>query len=394
MATYQYTILDPKGRQRSGRTNAASEDAARTLITRDGDLIISLKAANTREWLKFERRASLSLSDGAAFAEELAGLLIAGAPLRKALAIMSDGKSASAEMAASCLKSLDEGRSFSDGVAQFSGSGQLLAEFARAGEAGAGLDALMASGARFMTARAEALSRIRAALAYPIFICVLAIVAVSVITFYVAPSLAPILEESGQTGLITTLAGIGEWARARSQIILIAIASVVALTFVMMRRPETKAWLNSVLWRLPWLGSAARDLDTGQSCDVMSALLERGRSLEVSLKFASSVAGPRLAKSYMAIADRLRDGVVASEAFANEKNLPRDVRRLILLGERSSAFAHAIKQAGQICHARALKRIDRVAAILGPALVVGLGVLVSLLMLSVLNSLGSLGDVG
>jgi general secretion pathway protein F len=393
MPNYRYTILDTKGRQRSGRIEAYDLETAKRAVTANGDVLVDLSVSTRRDWFRYESNSDLSLPNAASFATELAGLLKAGAPLRKALAITADGKSAAASVAAACLKSLDEGYSLSYGLRQFKGGGHVLSEFARAGEAGAGLGALLDSGGRFLAARVEAVARIRKAFAYPIFICVLAIVALIVITFYVAPSLAPILEDAGQTGLITWLASIGVWGQANYQSILLAlICSALALVLVM-QRPSAKLVLNTVLWRLPWLGAAAKDLDTGQSCDVMAALLERDRPLETSLQFAASVSGPKLAEAYRSIAEKLRDGTVASEAFASETDLPQDVRRLIILGERSSAFAHAIKQAGALCHARALRRIDQMAAILGPTLVVGLGVLISLLMLSVLNSLGSLGDV-
>lgn len=392
MTLYRYAALSPDGRKRSGQVEAANKEGARRQITASGDRLIELKDATKSSWKKLERRTRISPLDAGEFATELAGLLGAGAPLRKALDIQASGTGASSKLAAAVRRSIDNGGSLSAGLAMAGGGAATLSQFAEAGEAGAGLDALLANGGRFLKARSEALSKIRNALAYPFFILILTCVALSVITLFVAPALAPTLQQSGQGGFIIFLASVGEFIKDHSQVILVVLALSIALVFLIARKPFAARKLNNLIWSLPGIGSVARDLDVGQSCSVLAALLETGRPLESALKYAASVSGPRLAVSYSNIAQRLRDGEIASSAFNSETSLPLEVRRLALLGERSSAFARAMAQAGELCHARAMRRIDRIAAITGPVMVIGLGAAVSLLMLSVLGSLSSIGD--
>ncbi|MCH9752466.1 MAG: type II secretion system F family protein [Alphaproteobacteria bacterium] len=393
MTLYRFSAIGHDGRKRRGQIEASDRDQARYLLSSNGDLVLDLEESGKRNWLKFERRIEITPQTASDFALELSGLLSAGASLRKALDIQVDGDGAVARFAASVRRDIEAGRSLSLALRSAGGAAETLAEFAAAGEAGAGLDELMAGAGRFLAARGEAVAKIKSALAYPIFILALAIIAIGVITLYVAPALAPAMEQSGEQGMIVRLSEVGTWLNANSAFIFLTLAALVLVVIFLSNRSSVRKRVNQAVWRLPMLGSIARDLDTGQSCDVLAALLQTGRSMETSLQFAAAVSGPELAERYRSIGIRIRDGQTASAAFSAERALPKELRRLALLGEQSSTFGKAIEQAGRICHDRALRRIDKIAKVLGPALVIGLGVGVSLLMISVLGSLSSLGEI-
>ena len=392
MTRFRYVAVGPDGSRKAGHLDAPGEADARRMVSSSGDLLVELQDASRRNWLKLERRTVLPPAAAAEFALELSGLLGAGAPMRKALDIQSGGSGPTARLAGAVLTHVDNGGSLSDALRQAGGSATLLAEFAAAGEAGAGLDTLMESGGRFLKARTDAISRIRNALAYPIFIALLGLVAMSVITIYVAPALAPTLKDSGQGGLVIWLASVGDWTQANMSWLAAGVAASVLAGSVLMSRASVRRRLGALLWSLPVLGPVARDLDVGQSCDVLSALLQAGRPLESALRFASAVSGPNLAAVYDSIGQNIRDGQVASAAFASATGLPAEVRRLALLGEKSSAFAGAMRQAGRICHDRALRRIDQFAALVGPVLVIGMGAAIALLMLNILGTLSGIGE--
>lgn len=392
MTEFAYTVIDPTGRERRGVIEAHSQQMAQATLHNDGDLILDIRPARKRQWFKLERKTRVSNKQAASFAMELAGLLNAGAPIRKALAIQSDGAGKTADLAASCTRALDRGNALSSALAGYGGAAQLLAEFVRAGESGAGLTDLLSRGGQFLETRATVMSRLTRAIAYPVFILLITIVALLVLFLFVAPSLAPIFRDAGQGSIIVWMADIGEWVLANQTLVFSIFAILSATLFSLSRTSQFQRAVDATLWRLPFIGSIIQDLDTGQSCDVLSALLERGRPLELSLNYAASVAGPTLTSAYLRIRQRLRDGVIASTAFGSEENLPHDVRRLIILGEKSSAFALAIRQAGELCRTRAIAKLDRLTSVLGPTLVIGLGVLISLLMLTVLQSLTSLTD--
>lgn len=389
---YRYVSITSSGTRITGKVEARDADEAKRFVSDAGEYLIELNEASRRNWLSFERdRADVSLETASVFAIELATLVEAGAPLRKALEIQSDGNSKVSRLAALCIKQLDNGGSLSSALRQAGGSAGLLAEFAAAGETGAGLGPMLETGGEFLRARAEAMARIRSAMSYPFFIGLLSVIALIVVMVYVAPALAPAIDEAEGAGLILKLADAGNWIQANGSLLLLGGAASLAGLFLILRGQRTKERLNALGWSLPLIGPIAKNLDVGQACAVMSALLKSGRSLENALQFAGAASSPRIAKSFADISDRLRDGQIASLAFAEDTALPGEVRRLAALGESSSAFPEAMQQAGRICHDRAMRQLERVSALAGPVLVIGMGGMIAGLMLTVLGSLSTIG---
>ena len=228
MTLYRFIVIGPNGQKRAGQLEASGLQQARYLLSSNGDLILSLEEASKRNWLRLEPRPTISTQTAADFALEMAGLLSAGASLRKALQIQTDGDGAVSKLASAVCRDVDAGRSLSAALKSAGGAGETLAEFAAAGEAGAGLIELMAGAGRFMSARNNAITKIRSALAYPLFIFSLAIIALSVITLYVAPALAPAIADTNDQGLISQLASISAFLRANSTLILVGLACMVA----------------------------------------------------------------------------------------------------------------------------------------------------------------------
>lgn len=165
MKLYRYVSIGPDGKKTSGRVNAADKAYAQRFVTGSGELLVELELVGTRRWLKFERRRDIDLATASSFALELSGLIEAGAPLKQALDIQSDGTSDSARLAKSIGGHIEAGSSLSNGLRQAGGAATLLAEFAAAGEAGAGLSTMLDVGGRFLRARNEAIVRLKRALA-------------------------------------------------------------------------------------------------------------------------------------------------------------------------------------------------------------------------------------
>ncbi len=394
MTLFKYTGMQKSGKKVSGQLEAENISHAKQLIRSKDLYIVDLSPSKKREFFKFERDISPKPNEVSIFAIELAGLLKAGAPLRKALEIQSKGQGTQADMAKNVSITIDNGGKLSEGIKELGPSAQILAEFTSAGESGAGLDVLLQNGGEFIRSRQEALSKIKNALAYPIFILFLAIISISILIIYVAPALAPALEENGgQSNFILTMAKAGDWFQNHSAILLSGLAGAILISFFILRRPQSKLFINSLMWRMPLIGKILQDLDVGQSCEVLSALIESGRPIDIALEYASAVSGPTLSKSYSQMSLKIRDGALMSSAFEQETNLPIEVKRLALLGEQTSALGLSVKQAGSLCYDRAMQKIDRFSAVIGPFLVISMGIGIAILMLNVLGSISQIGDV-
>lgn len=208
----------------------------------------------------------------------------------------------------------------------------------------------------------------------------------------VAPALEPLVMNSDEAVIIRHMANLGAFLKTHASTFYLLLATVVAGVFIASKFGRVRRAGSAVVWRLPLIGQIVRNLSIGEAFGVLGALLRSGQPLETSLRTASFVAVSELRPALVSIADALRDGTAASDAFGHETRLPLDLRRLALIGEQSSSLEQALSHGGQLCHGRALATLDRVSSTLGPAFVIVMGAAIALLMVSVLGAIGTLGD--
>ena len=392
MTQFLYRSVLPSGKKQSGLIEAGSLSEARRLVHERGEILLDLRESAEKQRFKLERQTGLSLRVTAQFAGELAPLLKAGAPLRKALEIMAEGDGKTARMARSYADGIDRGERLSQLILNNSGQAVLLGRFIEAGEKGAGLAIMADKAANFLNARADSTEKIRGALAYPVFVLLLAVMAMLVIVLFVAPALAPALSETDGASLIKTMAAFGNWVTTNSTIIMLVLAASIAGFYLFRNTLGLSERLARIMDRAPWIGPIRKDLSAGPAADVLGALIEAGTPVADALDTAASLAAYPSKQAFSESAERIRDGTTVGEALSTANALPSEISRLALLGEQTGGLGQSLSEAGRLCQARALQKISRAAAVAGPALVVIIGGLVAAMMLLVLSGLTSIGE--
>ena len=370
--------------------DAQNISAARRILIDQGDVVLSLSSTERATRFTLEKREKLSHRSAAAFAQELASLLKAGAPLRRALVIMNEGDGNSAQLAKSVLSAIDRGEAFTDSIKVLGGAGEVLAHFLEAGESGIGLEFGASEAARFLTAHADARDKISGALAYPIFVLCLALVALLVIVIFVAPAVAPALNGGGTA--IQFMAHFGNFLHAHATVLLIGLAGCIGVAYFFRRRLRLADATIALTNKIGFVRDLRRDLSVGPAATVAGELLRAGVSAPSAFQTAANIAGEPARSGFFETAERIKDGATVGSAIASIRVFPNDLRRLSRLGEETGSLGAAITEAGTLCQARAMRRIQRGAAIAGPALVIIIGGGVALMMISVLMGLSNVGD--
>lgn len=388
---FRFRAINASNQRRNGVIEALDREDATALLRSEGMRLLELSETKSASRWRLELKREFTFLDVAEFSEELGNLLAAGAPLRTALSIQAQGNGAAARLAQFGANGIDAGKQLSESLKDQGAAADLLVEYIKAGEDGAGLEALLLQASRFLRARADSLASLSKALAYPAFIVALAMIGLGVITLVVAPALSPLLATTEDARFLKALAEIGIWVQNNNSTVYLGAACGIGLVFLATKRPIVRRSFSKIVWSAPISGALVRDLSIGESFEVLEKLLTSGRSLDRALVITAQISRLELRHILHSIANDIRDGVVVSDAFAGQSQLPKDVRRLALIGEQTSALAEAFGHAGKLCHRRAVARIDSITKVLGPAFVIGMGVFTAFMLLSVLGALGSLG---
>ena len=88
----------------------------------------------------------------------------------------------------------------------------------------------------------------------------------------------------------------------------------------------------------------------------------------------------------------VRQGRSLSDALGKVPGLPPSIVRLTAIGEASGGLGAMLARAGKLEEEAALRRIETLGRLIGPALIVALGGLIGLLMAGLLSGLTSIGD--
>jgi type II secretory pathway component PulF len=137
----------------------------------------------------------------------------------------------------------------------------------------------------------------------------------------------------------------------------------------------------------------ASGLVFGAVAIALGNMLSAGASMSEALRLATRSAPSKLARERLdPVAQAVRQGQPLSAALEQVKSFPDAIIRLATVGEASGALGAMLTRGGKIEEDAALKRIEATGRILGPALIVGLGAIIGLMMGGLLTGLSQLGQ--
>ncbi|EAP91273.1 General secretion pathway protein F [Oceanicaulis sp. HTCC2633] len=396
MTRYRYSALTRSGQARKGLVEAASpEDAARILEGR-GELAVRI--ADARGLLRFldsARPGRLELAD---FMDDLAALHKAGVPLRRALDVLS-GEAVTprvARLARLMADRLDAGAELSAAARVDDANDiQLAAELAKAGELSGELELTLRAGAKVLRSQAEFVKRLRSAMAYPSFLLVLSLFAVIALSLVAGPALEPLLAETtnGKADGLRMVLGFGAFVREQAVVVVLALIAVSAGLVWVFQRPAVKFALAVLRARIPLVKGVVRDLNIGAFAQTLGALLAGGTPAAKAVDLArATVANAYWRKKLEVCGEALRDGASMAGALMAVKDAPHEISHLAMVGEETGTLGPMVVRASEIMLGRALRRLDRLAAAAGPALIVAMGGFLAWVMTSFLGGLASIGD--
>jgi general secretion pathway protein F len=395
MAQFRYTALAHDGSHVKGVIEAGDAQEAARFLTARGETPTEVVQSKRLFGLLSEKgpgRAEL-----ASFLEDLAALHEAGVPLRRGLEVLSQGDAAPAtqKLAKLMVERLDAGADLGTAVrVGEDGDVVLAAEFARAGEQSGRLHDTLRVGASILRRQAIFAQKIQGALAYPLFLLTISVVAIIALSAFAGPALAPLLDQSSNNGgALREIIAFGEFLRSYGVQLAIGVTAFGVLLSIASTKNPLRNWLALLRAHMPFLHPIVRDLNCGAFSRTFGALMTGGAPAAKALDLAASSApNPAWRAKLRCSADALREGRSVANALASIEGLSPEIAHLARVGEETGSLGQMATRAGDLILDRALDRLDKVAAAAGPVLLVAMGGFIAWMMSAFLTGLSSLGD--
>jgi general secretion pathway protein F len=383
--------MDANGRPVRGRREAVDETQLRDGLLAEKVTPTAITPLAQSLAPQPSTRISLNEAQAAAFCADIARFLKSGLSLGQTLQIIETTAEQPpvARLAHHVRGELMAGRPFSAALEVLPGqTGRYLQALAKAGEATGRLTDILAGGAAALKASSAAKNRLLTMIIYPMFVIAMAAGAITLFAFVVLPALEPAF--AGVDNLPTStrvVLAAGRMLRHTAPLLALGLGGLVLAVAVV--APVRAAFLR-VLY-----GLMLSPLGLGILADTVYGALARrlaiaiGAGVPLASAFRVSVEAigiEALRRPLEAQEPRLREGAKLSGAFAATR-APILLISLTKVGETASDLPRVLDEAGEAMAVRAAERTERLLALLTPAIVLSIGLVVGTIVLVVFQGL-------
>lgn len=400
MPLYSFKAVKLDGELQEGVVDAPSEAALNLKLQSAGLIPIRIRVAGGLSGL-FSRRKKqgLAAKDVALVTRELSTLLEAGLTLDRSLQILID--LSDAEEKARILASLQEavrgGAVFSDALERNPDVfPKLYVNMVRAGEASGALDAVLGRLADYLERAQELRETVRSALVYPSILVVVAALSLVVLLMFVVPQFKQLFADLGAALPLPTqiVIGIGDLFRSYWWALVAMLALLVASAAKAMQNPGLRYQWDVRVLRAPLFGELLWKLDTARFSHTLATLLKNGLPLLSALNLSKEVVGNRRTAELLGeTAEELKHGKGLAGPMMAREVLPRLALQMIKVGEESGSLDAMLAKVAGVYDQETRATVQRLLTLLEPVLIIGLGVIIAGIIMSILLAILAANDL-
>jgi general secretion pathway protein F len=397
--------VDTAGRLTRGVIEASDEAGAVTALRAKGWLPMRTEPAPRGRlsfgWLSRElaSRDRLGRAEVAALMSELSVMLGAGQDIDAALRFLAESypRPALRKVAGELRDAVRNGASLADALSRQAGRFPAVdIAMVRAGEAGGRLAESLGQLAELLERQRALRASLRTAMIYPSLLLVASLGAITLMLTWVLPQFVPLFAQSGAelpaltAGLMAAGDAIGDHGTA----LLLAVLLTGLAVRLALRRPGLRLLADRLTLRLPLLGGLAREALAARFCRMLGMLLANGVSLITALAIVRDATANLAARAAIEQASlSARGGAGLADRLGAANIFPARTIHLLRLGEANARLATLALRAAEIHEANTATGLQRLLAVLVPAITILMGAAVAVIVSALLLAMLSLNDL-
>ena len=404
MTLFRYKAVTPEGKFIEGSLEAADQQTVLARLEEQGQLPIKVHSGEEGGLLGGEiqlpwKRRRVPQSDLLVFTQELSTLIEAGLTLDRSLSILAEltENAYLSEIIHELLREIKGGKSLSEAIGSYPQVfPKLYVNMVRAGEAGGMLDQILKRLVEYLDEVEELQSHLKSALIYPAILTSVAAFSIGIMVLFVIPNFAVIFENAGAPvplpmRVLLAIAGVltGYWW------LLLALGAGAWWVF--------KSWLDTEEGRLNWdrrllktpvLGPVLQKAEVSRFSRTMGTLLQSAVPLIQSINIVKDVVGNQAIAVAM---EPIKSGVKKGEGLAKPVReaqiFPPFALHLLEVGEETGRLDSMLLKIADAYDREMKTTLKRLVALLEPAIILFMAVVIGAMVVSLLYSILSINDV-
>lgn len=405
MAHFRYRAISAEGKVTRGEIEHDNVERAAAQLARQGLTPVSIEplavggsrgGADALARLFSRRRGSQNAI--AEFTRELAIMLSSSVPLDRSLAVLQ-GLATDArlkEIIGAISKKVRTGGTLADAFREQPEFSDFFVNMIRAGESSGSLEATLTRLAEHMERTKALKSTVSSALMYPAILLLVASGSLIILLGFVVPKFADMFDEMGGTLPLPTrvVMAAGNWVGSYWWLLVLMLVAAVAGVMNLLAKPEFRERLDRKLLNIPLTGDLVRKVETARLAHTLGTLLAGGVVLVNALSIALATVGNRTLRADLeqGVA-ALKEGKLLSNALIENSHFPPLAMHMIQVGEETGQLEPILLKVASIYDEEVSGAVKRLLALLEPVLILGLGVLIAGIIVSIMVGIMSVNEL-
>lgn len=409
MAQFLYTAMDANGKERKGKIDAATEEAAAVELKKQGffpTMIKNAKGDKPKKVAPVQGKdkkkgggINLNLTIGTPtikrkelviITRQLAILLDAGLPLIRSLRTLEkqSRNPVVKQVLGSAADSVESGSTFSEALAQHPKTfDKLYLNMIRAGEAAGAMEIILNRLAMFQEKAAKIAGKVKSALIYPTVVMSIAMLVTAGLMIFIVPNFKKIFDEllkgeplPGITQFVMKISDI-----MQHQIWLFAVAGfgIFVLYKVIKKNKYGRYGLDWVAYNAPLFGPIISKTAISRFARTLGTLMASGVPVLNALSIVKETSGNELvAGAVQKVHDAVKEGEGIAPPLGASGVFPQMVISMIEVGEETGKLPEMLEKIADTYEDEVDNAVGALTSMIEPLMIVGLAVIVGTIVIA------------
>ena len=392
MESYRYSAIDESGNKVSGTEKASSVSAAHLMLIQRGLQPIDVK--EHKSILKFEiTKKTVARKEIMHFSRQLSVFIEAGIPIMEALELISEETTDKLlqRVLLDMVAELQAGDTFAAAATSHPEAfPRYYVAVLESAELTGTLDTVLLELAKYLETDIEARSAVTSALIYPGVVAIMAVLTVVVLAAFVLPKFRTFFSSLNAklplpTRMLLSSSGfISKWWWAILAVIVISVVSLVALR----RSTRGRAWLDSVLLKIPVAGGLLQAAIVERVCRVLASLVSAGVDLPRAMAVTAEASNNAVYhKGLNHIREQMMEGNGLAVPLAETGLFPAAARQMFRVGEETGTLDKQLSTAAAFYHRELEIKVKHFTSLFEPIIIIFMGLIVGFVAVALVSAM-------
>ncbi len=265
----------------------------------------------------------------------------------------------------------------------------------KAGESSGALDVVLQRLSSHLEQSYTIRKNVQSALIYPAILVAVAVITLLILLVYVVPQFQVLFEDMGRALPLSTqiVITIADAIKTYGWLVAIAIFLAGLMLKKMLRNTQSRHPIDKFILKLPLVASMVIRLEVARFSRTLATLLGNGVPMLSALTIVSeSVNNTVIRQALNTTKKEVQEGRPLATALQQQSVFPSMATQLFQVGEEAGELVDILDQVADIYDEELKDTIQRFLTLLEPILIIGMGIIIAAIIISILLAILSLND--